>query len=582
MPLPLGWNDLRVVTSGGPNPPGTLLDYGYEAKVKIPNSTAPGSGNNKVNTGGTYIVKFNQTTGQRQIYSEGLFGTRDFVMSINADGSPLIGEPEDVTGNNVYQNIAAQKYGAIKLKNIVEKSNSMVDALIASEDPAGLTADQKKRLLGTEEYSPQSNVDSPPVEPGAGAEDKAGPENQSNEKNTNAPVAPFGNVSSFNTTTKYSDGVVKYPEDANLQQGLMYITIYNYVVPDVFADGIGKGNPSILSGANISKRTLKENKGVIILPMPPNLVEANQTNWGENSMSNLAAGLMNPAMGAVTTAAKGDLFGAASVTVEAAKDIFGGDTSAKRQIQQMLTLGAAAGVIKKLGVQIDAEAFRARATGTVINPNLELLFNGPKLRTFQFTYRLTPRSLNEAKNIRKIIKLLKKAMAPKRSDKSNDLFFLGAPDIFRIDFKHQNATNTKLPSLKTCALTNFSANYTGDGYYSEFYDGQPTVIDINMTFTELTPIYNDHYDMGDDGVGFSGDLDDLENPLAEIPTDSSKKKKASSNPPPPPTPKEQAAAINQAAIIATQGTNIPGDPGFIDPNRFAGGTLFRNTNIPGD
>ena len=45
-----------------------------------------------------------------------------------------------------------------------------------------------------------------------------------------------------------------------------------------------------------------------------------------------------------------------------------------------------------------------RETGKMINNNMELLFNGPTLRTFQFTFKLRPRSESEAELCRGIIK----------------------------------------------------------------------------------------------------------------------------------------------------------------------------------
>lgn len=215
----------------------------------------------------------------------------------------------------------------------------------------------------------------------------------------------------------------------------------------------------------------------------------------------------------------GDLLGAVGRTVEAGTNIFGkGGAAAKNQIEQQLTLKAAAEAVKKLGINVNAEAYRARVTGTVINPNLELLFNGPKLRSFSFSFKMTPRSGDEAKQIRDIIKFFKKGMAPKRATAAEDAFFLGAPNVFRISFMHKGKPSKSLPTLKTCALVNFNVNYTADGFYSSFGDGQPISLQVDMSFAELTPIYNDHYYFNEDKVGFSGDdLDKLESEQFKLP-----------------------------------------------------------------
>ena len=47
----------------------------------------------------------------------------------------------------------------------------------------------------------------------------------------------------------------------------------------------------------------------------------------------------------------------------------------------------------------------ARTSGSVINPNMELIFKGPQLRQFGFTYKLSPRDNKETREIKKIIRM---------------------------------------------------------------------------------------------------------------------------------------------------------------------------------
>ena len=49
------------------------------------------------------------------------------------------------------------------------------------------------------------------------------------------------------------------------------------------------------------------------------------------------------------------------------------------------------------GEAVGAQGLLSRATGTVLNPNLELLFQGPQLRPFTFQFRLSPRGIEELK-----------------------------------------------------------------------------------------------------------------------------------------------------------------------------------------
>ena len=63
----------------------------------------------------------------------------------------------------------------------------------------------------------------------------------------------------------------------------------------------------------------------------------------------------------------------------------------------------------------------ARTTGAVMNPNMELLFKGPALRSFTFSWKMSPRDKKESEVIAKIIRTFKQSMAPQKSE--SGLFF---------------------------------------------------------------------------------------------------------------------------------------------------------------
>jgi hypothetical protein len=251
----------------------------------------------------------------------------------------------------------------------------------------------------------------------------------------------------------------------------------------------------------------KENSlGMVVLPIPNELSEANQTSWGEDSLSTISAALMGKSANLVTNIASGNAQGTLGTLQDITNAVGSGPIS--NRLKQFLTVNAAASVLKLGGINVNPEAYISRVTGTAINPNLELLFNGPKLRQFGFQFKLTPRNEKEARNIRSIIKFFKKGMAPRRSTKQDVSIFLGAPNVFRIKFK-SGETGKELDSvgkIKTCALTSFNANYTPDGFYAAYKDNnaggsQPIAVVINLGFAELTPIFNDEYDGNSPSVG---------------------------------------------------------------------------------
>ena len=134
-----------------------------------------------------------------------------------------------------------------------------------------------------------------------------------------------------------------------------------------------------------------------------------------------------------------------------------------------------------------------RATGQVINPNLELLFTGPNLRSFNFNFTLTPRDPEEAGIVRRMVRAMKRNMTPQRT---TEALFLKSPRIYELEYIFGD-TNRELPFMnkfKPCACTSFTVNYTPDGSYMT-YRGEPsmTSYQIAMSFGEIEPIYSDEY-----------------------------------------------------------------------------------------
>ena len=134
-------------------------------------------------------------------------------------------------------------------------------------------------------------------------------------------------------------------------------------------------------------------------------------------------------------------------------------------------------------------------SGIALNPNLEVLFIGPLLRTFQYSFRFTPRSDSEAQTVRTIIKVFKKTMAPKRRNK----VFLELPAVYKIKYVYNSERKDHpfLNKIKPCALANFNVQYAPDGNYMTYDDGSMTSYGVSLTFKELEPIYNDDIRDGD-------------------------------------------------------------------------------------
>jgi len=122
------------------------------------------------------------------------------------------------------------------------------------------------------------------------------------------------------------------------------------------------------------------------------------------------------------------------------------------------------------------------------------------LRTFKFSFKLTPRSADEAIVIRKIIKFFKKNMAAQRS--TSNLFLL-SPNVFKLKYisGFDGKQNPYMNKIKPCALSSFNVNYTPDGSYMTYNDPKNpsmTSYDIGLSFSEIEPIYADDIDNTND------------------------------------------------------------------------------------
>lgn len=311
-----------------------------------------------------------------------------------------------------------------------------------------------------------------------------------------AGESTVGGLTQFEKGTFGKDnfGSLMYPITMNGSQDRIFITQLQYTRTDV-----------LQQESDFAKL---DSVGYVTLPMPNDITEANQTGWGDDSLSNIAALAMPNLVSAGIAGAEGDIAKSVSDAFQSVRNVLmsGG---AKTRVTQFLATKAAASVVQKFGVNVNPEAYISRATGAAINPNLELLFSGPKLRQFGFQFKMTPRSQEEAVQIRKIIRFFKKGMAPRRSATNpNASFFLGTPNVFKIKFLSGNTELKSIGKFKTCALVSFTANYTPDGFYAAYNDSkangsQPISVTMQMAFNELTPVFSDEY--GDTGDGYSED-----------------------------------------------------------------------------
>ena len=157
-----------------------------------------------------------------------------------------------------------------------------------------------------------------------------------------------------------------------------------------------------------------------------------------------------------------------------------------------------------LGANIDVDTFLARTGGRVLNPNAEMLFQGPVIRDFSFSFLMIARNKREGDEIRRIIRFLKLGLAPKFRNTT----YLKNPDKFRLQYKSGKGENDVLDTVNRfnpggLALTTMAVDYAPNGYWSAYQDSHPVAVKMSLNFAELRPIYkSDHERLPEDSVGY--------------------------------------------------------------------------------
>jgi hypothetical protein len=285
--------------------------------------------------------------------------------------------------------------------------------------------------------------------------------------------------------------VVKYPEKLNLDyQDCIKFSMLKYQQSglNLTVSELNQVQRSV-SINNNGIPTVGEKREIlttIVLPIPGGISDSNTVDWQGNELDEITKAFAGIAQGAITGGGAGAEQKIDQAGKAAEKNIGGLQQTVVSKLVQNAT--GASGIMQ-------------RQYGAIINPNIELLFNGPQLRTFSFNFKLSPRSEEEARLVKKIIRYFKQGMTPKRS---SGYLLLQSPHTFAISYVTENKQHPYLNRFKECALTQCNVNYTPDGNYMSFNgkERSMTSYELTLQFQELVPLFDDDYGSKDDNIGF--------------------------------------------------------------------------------
>jgi len=232
-------------------------------------------------------------------------------------------------------------------------------------------------------------------------------------------------------------------------------------------------------------------KGTINLAIQPPVSDNNGVNWTDTGVNLVQLGLASLSLGFIENG-----FGGANANAQKILDTASGEGNTIKKSLQTFFAGKAAQTNNLL----------SRLTGSVLNPNLETLFEGPRTRSFNYQFQFTPRDEEEAVRVRNIIRAFKEAMAVKRT---SGLSFLLAPYVFNIRYLYKGGDDHPyIGQVKgPCALKDMQTDYTPEGSYMTYEGGENggsmVKYTVTMVFQELDPVYADDYtELGDNVIGY--------------------------------------------------------------------------------
>lgn len=485
------------------------------------------------------IVLF--TTDQRGNTNYGGEGREDRVGFFGDVGDIVVTtrpEAEDVIRTLQVNSVSAGSDLETTRSALLKEHNSTAQALQESVRPpsrgtGSRRQDEATPILAKPPIDQSAQEKDPELEDGESTK----PNNDENANNSNflqnivdqggelaARIGEFITLDPNSIPTLYGGDQIKggiYPLDSlyGNEYGQDYVCIdqFEYQAPrrdQIF--GTFEGN---LINGNQRISPLKKFVAQVKLPMPNNITDSNNVDWGSDVMNNLSAAItsgvtkntLNVGAAALGGAAVSGLTGiGGGGTVGAIGAILNdqeGDNFLDKiqnliskvgnsQAQTNVAAAINSRILAAAGVNISPETLLSRGLGVVPNSNLELLFNAPTLREFQFNWKMSPRDEDEAQQVKNIIRFFKQGMAAKKltNQAGEASLFLGSPNVFRMQFKTQNNKIIEgVNRIKVCAVTGTAVNYTPDGTWAAYDQGQPVSTILTIRMTELEPVYATDY-----------------------------------------------------------------------------------------
>lgn len=194
----------------------------------------------------------------------------------------------------------------------------------------------------------------------------------------------------------------------------------------------------------------------IALPMPDSLPFSYQSDWSEDSL-----GIIEKSTSNVSEFIKGN---------KSIQDVF--------EQLKVDSKNSLANIMKSTGFKKTL-----KNAGLAFNPSKELFYNSPQIRAFNLSWEFSFQSKKQVETFKAMIRELLIHMHPEFAD-GNPGGTYSLPETFSIDF-----VNAETRKINHCVLTQLNIEYAGSGAgWKAFFDGNPSHVNLQLGFQELTPL----------------------------------------------------------------------------------------------
>lgn len=296
--------------------------------------------------------------------------------------------------------------------------------------------------------------------------------------------------------------VARYPYELSLNKDTHYV---QFEFLEFKTGGVLTNTAAATSAAGISaysgddyEKKFQVVKGFpkILLYMPDDQGTQVQASWGGKSFT--FTGLQ--AVQALASSAGSDNFveGITKLGVKGVEGVMntfttggGGKTAAASLFAGVL------GLIPGIANNVSASDLLQGGSSQIINPNVEMFYEGPQMRTLGMKFSMAARSPGEAAEIAKIVKAFRMAAAPSFSgaNSGQSTRLIKIPSYVKMRYMVGGKDNQYLPKHKLMNIMSVDVRYD-NGMYQTFSDDRPLYTELTINFQESKIIFREDIDNG--------------------------------------------------------------------------------------